>query len=57
MRLRRRGDYASGTDSEFAVPERVIICAVLASLSAFRPSSPTEAGRAAAGAQIITGEC
>ncbi len=41
-------------DSEFASPERVIIRAVLAALAAFRPSSPADAGRSAAGAQIIT---
>jgi hypothetical protein len=32
----------------------VIICAVLASLAAYRPFPHAEAGRSAAGAQIIT---
>ena len=45
----------SRADSEFAFGVVVIICAVLPSLTAFRPSSPTEVGRSAAGAQIITG--
>ncbi len=39
----------------FASSLRVIICAVLAALSAFRPIPPADAGRAAAGSQIITG--
>jgi hypothetical protein len=34
-----QGDCAD-TDSEFALSGRVIICAVLTSLSAFRPSFP-----------------
>ena len=44
------------TDSRVCSPllRNVIICAVLTSLAAFRPSSPADAGRSVAGAQIIT---
>ena len=58
MRLRRWETVLPwrnhGTDSEFAL-RRVIICAVLTALSAFRPMLPLGSRTRAAGAQIITG--
>jgi hypothetical protein len=58
IRVSPLGDCAprlSRTDSEFGLWGNVIICAVLAALSAVPPRTPTrKAGRPAAGAEIIT---